>query len=56
MIEYVAVMLFCGFFFLLCRWDNKVVRVMFLKIFFAFLIVVIIWANFFKDLLSLIAN
>lgn len=29
---------------------------MFLKIFLAFLIVVIIWANFFKDVLGLIAG
>lgn len=56
MIEFVAVMLLCGVFFLLCYWDNKVVRVLFLKIFFAFLIVIIIWAIFFKNLLGLIAN
>lgn len=56
MIEFVALMSLCGFFLLLCFWDNKLVRVLILKIFFAFLIVVIIWANFFENLLGLIAN
>ena len=56
MIEFVAVMLLCGFLFILCYCDNKVVRALFLKIFFAFLFVAIIWAVFFKELYSLIAN
>ena len=56
MIEFFGVMLLFGFFFLLCYWDNKVVRVLILKILFAYLIVVIIWASFFENLLGLIAG